>query len=282
MTWKRLPGSRRLLVDDASGRKGRLVRTLAGTSDWLRDIVDRAGVATLIAVGAPALPNADAVEWPASGLDLVEASMRTELPGLRLIGVATPRQSGRARLSALGRMTGNLVVVKLGGADTALEREGQALDLLAADPLPGIATPAPLAAGQVKIGNELATYLVTTAVALRRQRAAIDEPLRTFERDLADRLATLPRNRNESARKEADRKEPDGDRSGAELVPVHGDLTPWNLRQTTRGLALFDWESTSWGPPGSDLAHYRTACDEVRRPWSRHRVRARDPLGARR
>jgi thiamine kinase-like enzyme len=52
---------------------------------------------------------------------------------------------------------------------------------------------------------------------------------------------------------------------------VHGDLTPWNLRRTPRGLVLFDWESTGWGEPGSDLALYRRSCDEVRRPWHRRR-----------
>jgi hypothetical protein len=147
VTWKRLPGSKRLLVDDSSGRSSRLVRTLAGTSDWRRDIVDRLGVAALVAVGSARLADAPAVIWPVAGLDEVESCLRTELPGLRLIGAATPRQPGRERLSSVGRMTGNLVVIKLGGPDSTLQREGMVLDLLAADPLPGIATPVPLACG---------------------------------------------------------------------------------------------------------------------------------------
>jgi Phosphotransferase enzyme family len=274
MTWKRLPGSRRLLVDACSGRTSRLVRTLAGTSDWRRDVVDQAGVAALLAVGTARLPSARPIEWPRAGIDQVEADLRTELPGLRLIGVATPRQSGRERISAVGRMTGNLVVVKLAGRDTTLEREGTVLDLLAANPLPGIATPMPLAAGQLVVGTDVATYLVTTAVALRHQRAAIDQPLRTFEADLAERLSSLPLSDTQST---------DAGHSG-DLVPIHGDLTPWNLRRTTRGLALFDWESAGWGEAGSDLAHYRVACDQVRRPWASlfGRTSVDDPLGARR
>jgi thiamine kinase-like enzyme len=44
-------------------------------------------------------------------------------------------------------------------------------------------------------------------------------------------------------------------------VPIHGDLTPWNLRRTTysRGSDsrpfLIDWESTRWGPPGADTVY---------------------------
>jgi len=166
-------------------------------------------------------------------------------------------------MSLLGRMAGNLVVVKLGGDDVGLERETAALELLAADPLPGIDTPLPLAGGTLPHDEPIA-YLVTGTVALRHQRPAIDEPLRTFESDLAERLSALPL---------------DAD-AGPDPVPVHGDLTPWNLRRTRRGLALFDWESAGWGPSGSDLATYRRASDEVRRPWNSRPDPAADPIGA--
>lgn len=271
MTWNRLPGSKRLFVHPSSGRDGRAVRTLAGTSDWRRDLLDRAGVAALVSAGAARLPAATDPEWPADGLDELDSALRAELPGLRILGFAAPRQHGRRRLSALGRMTGNLVVAKLGGDDIRLEREGATLTLLARDPLPGIATPVPLASGTVDLGADVVTYLVTSAVALHRQRAAIDQPLRTFEADLGPRLAALPR---EAADLSGD--------DATDLVPVHGDLTPWNLRRTERGLALFDWESAGWAVRGSDLAHYRTACDEVRRPWSRSSTRMFDTIGARR
>ncbi len=167
----------------------------------------------------------------------------------------------------LGRMTGNLVVVKLGGPpsgddDGSLEREQRALRLLARDPLPGIATPETLDAGVLRIADATIGYLVTTSLALHRQRPAVDEPLRSFEADLASRLDALPPSRAA------------GDTGGA-LVPVHGDLTPWNLRRTPRGLALFDWEDAGWGASGSDIAHYRRASDAIRRPWAmRERSRA--------
>jgi aminoglycoside phosphotransferase (APT) family kinase protein len=38
---------------------------------------------------------------------------------------------------------------------------------------------------------------------------------------------------------------------------MHGDLTPWNLRQRTDGtLFLIDWEDAGWAPPGADEVYY--------------------------
>ncbi len=168
-----------------------------------------------------------------------------------------PRQANRPRLSLVGRITGNLVVVKLGLPDDGLEREALVLDLLARDPLPSIATPERIDSGTLAFDALDVAFLATTALSARRQRPAIDEPLRTFESDLAVRLAELAT--------------PHRSTSTHDLVPVHGDLTPWNLRRTPRGLVLFDWESAGWGEPGSDLALYRRSCDEVRRPWHTRR-----------
>jgi hypothetical protein len=39
--------------------------------------------------------------------------------------------------------------------------------------------------------------------------------------------------------------------------PMHGDLTPWNLRRiASGGLVLIDWECSGWGPPGTDEVLY--------------------------
>ena len=53
-----------------------------------------------------------------------------------------------------------------------------------------------------------------------------------------------------------------------DLWPMHGDLTPWNLRvDRSRGtLALFDWEHAGWGPLHADLVRYCvTATDGAER-----------------
>ena len=46
----------------------------------------------------------------------------------------------------------------------------------------------------------------------------------------------------------------------ADLVPIHGDLTPWNLRLAgTDSPWLFDWEWAGWGPVHSDLLRFAIA-----------------------
>ena len=259
MTWHRLPAAPRMIVHRESGRSAVVVRSLAGTSDWRRAVLDRFATGVLGLAGARALAPAEWPPWPPGDWYELEAELRRHVPGLRIDGAVVPRQRDRTRLSLIGRMAGNHVVVKLGQPQDGLEVESRVLDELARNPLPGIATPDLLGTGTLTTGGHEIAFVATTAIAVRNQRPAIDEPLRTFESDLAERLHVLPHVTGEESRRTED------------LVPVHGDLTPWNLRRTPRGLALFDWESAGWGPPGSDLALYRRSCDEVRRPWTRQR-----------
>jgi hypothetical protein len=63
-------------------------------------------------------------------------------------------------------------------------------------------------------------------------------------------------------------------------TPMHGDLTPWNLRSVDAGLPmLLDWADAGWGPPGADEVLYRAtlAALEVARPprWSHDLTEAR-------
>ncbi|MFK7918210.1 MAG: phosphotransferase [Ilumatobacter sp.] len=242
----------RVVLDSGAGRPGAEVMALAGSSDWRRRVIDRIGAGAVRAGGASIWPIADPPAWPTSTWEELDAELTAAMPGLRLMGAVLPRQVGRRRLSVLATMRCTTVVVKLGAGGTELRNELQALTLLQRQPLPGIATPEPIASGSFEASGGRTDYLATTSIAIRRQRAALDEPLRTFEHDLADRLGELAKAGST----------PPG------AVPIHGDLTPWNLRRTPRGLALFDWEAAGWGPPGSDLATYRRACDDVRRPWS--------------
>ena len=250
--WRSVPFVPRLRVVDDTGHRLLPLRSLTGASDWRRGLIDRGGVALAALVGSDRLPAADGPAWPTATPTEIRDVLATLLPGIRIVGVAVPRQTGRRRLSLLARHTGRPVVAKLGTVDGALEREAQALTLLERDPLPGVETPTVLASGTVVLAGERLSVVVTTAIALTRQRPAVDEPLRTFESDLATRLDQLPHPSPTTG-----------------LTPVHGDLTPWNLRRTPRGLALFDWEDAGWGAPGSDLALYRSTSDEIRPVWSR-------------
>ena len=255
-----VPGSRRLTVSRDAGRRARRIRALAGASDWRRERLDRIGTGIVAVAGTARLRSADPWPWPERSPAAVLDG--PGLPGLDLLAAAAPRQRGRRRLSLLatsGAASGELMVVKLGERGDGLETEATALTLLTADPLPGIATPSVVAAGHLS-NDDAVAFVVTTALGLERQRPAIDEPLPNFAADLATRLAAMPK--------------PHG--TDDEFVPVHGDLAPWNLRRTSRGLALFDWEAAGWGPPGSDLEHYREACATLRR-----RRRDRSAIGAR-
>jgi hypothetical protein len=43
-------------------------------------------------------------------------------------------------------------------------------------------------------------------------------------------------------------------------TPMHGDLSPWNLRVDAGGrMVLFDWEEAGFGPPGADEVYYSAA-----------------------
>lgn len=49
--------------------------------------------------------------------------------------------------------------------------------------------------------------------------------------------------------------------------PMHGDFTPWNLRQLRDGtLVLIDWEDTGWGPPSADEVLYRATAASLGAP----------------
>ena len=246
--WRRVPLAPRLCVAPDSGRNGVVLPTITGATDWRRRLADRLGSHVVGAVGAANLSPHEQIGWPVDGLAGLERQLHDALPTLRLIGGVLPRQDRRERLSLLGRMTGNVVVVKVGAVDAGIEHEAMILRRLAVRPLPGIATPAPLADGRLVLQDahrplEVA-YLVTLGLSVRRQRPAVGVPLHTFEADLADRLGDLDR--------------PEG--TPDEYVPIHGDVAPYNLRRTPRGLALFDWEGTGWGPPGSDVEMYRRRC----------------------
>lgn len=46
--------------------------------------------------------------------------------------------------------------------------------------------------------------------------------------------------------------------------PMHGDLTPWNLRRLGNRVWLLDWEAAGWGPPGADRVLWEAATAALR------------------
>ncbi len=254
MTFRSVPLSQRVIVSDRAGRNARRARMLAGTSDWRRNSLDVIGAAAILIAGTRPWPRTTGWRWPDLDVAELEDRLGATLGGIRIEAAVIPRQLDRARLSLLcrtsDRTSGDEIIVKLAKTADGIENEALALSLLTDRPLPGIATPRVLATGPV---DDDITFLATDALGLDRQRPAVDEPLRSFEHDISERLDSLPR----------PPLTPD------DAVPVHGDLAPWNLRRTGRGLALFDWEAAGWGPAGSDLEFYRRSCEQLRRPGIR-------------
>lgn len=81
------------------------------------------------------------------------------------------------------------------------------------------------------------TYLITSAIA-----GGLDRPSTAGHVDavLSDIQLGL-------------RQLPGSDEAPDDWEPMHGDLTPWNLRVSGNGvLTLVDWEAAAWGPPGAD------------------------------
>ena len=58
MTLRSFPWSRRILISDQAGRRGRRTRMLTGTSDWRRNVLDGFGAAAIVLAGSRPWPRA--------------------------------------------------------------------------------------------------------------------------------------------------------------------------------------------------------------------------------
>jgi len=100
--------------------------------------------------------------------------------------------------------------------------------------------PGLLAAGSVDGWD----YIAMTALPGRRHRPPSRPDVEAVLRAVQPALATVPR--------------PEG--MPEHWQPMHGDFTPWNLREVPGlGLALVDWEDAGWGPPEADATLYTAA-----------------------
>jgi len=87
-------------------------------------------------------------------------------------------------------------------------------------------------------------YFATRPLEPQMHRPPIAPPIEEITSEIRGLLAPLPK--------------PTG--TPDHWVPMHGDFTPWNLRQFPgRELFLLDWENAGWGAPGSDYVLYAAA-----------------------
>lgn len=124
------------------------------------------------------------------------------------------------------------------GDDPGIENEFLALEAMWDHGPKAVEVPRPLAVGEIGGWR----YLVTSAIASELHRAPSGDLERVLQ-EIRGGLASLHR--------------PDGDPRHWE--PMHGDFTPWNLREREDGsVFLIDWEDAGWGPPGADETLYKT------------------------
>lgn len=130
--------------------------------------------------------------------------------------------------------------------DAAISREARSLGLVAATKHPTFSAPQLMMSGEM----EGWSYLVTSPLPPGRHRMHTNGPPPGLFSDVKAALTGL---------------EPDPDVPD-HWSPMHGDLTPWNLRTFGRGAWLIDWENTAWGPPGADEVLYRATTEALGRP----------------
>jgi glycosyltransferase involved in cell wall biosynthesis len=148
------------------------------------------------------------------------------------------RQGVAVLLIASGEPVG-FVKLRQGG-DQELRSEQHALDALARIPPRSFWAPDPLASGH----HSGWRYLLTSALPSRLDRPPSAPDLAAITADIERALGSTDRPTDVPAH----------------WRPMHGDLTPWNLRDIPEmGLALIDWEDAGWGPPDADAVLYRAA-----------------------
>ena len=128
----------------------------------------------------------------------------------------------------------------------ALLNEATALKLVWASRPRSFLVSEPLDTGEIAGWH----YLLVTPSQSRLHRMLRDRPLDHIIEDVQVGLAGLPRSAS----------------APRHWVPMHGDLSVWNLRQAVFGRtlpSLMDWEYAGWGPPGADETWYQASLAAV-------------------
>jgi len=197
------------------------------------DLVDRFGPGVLPGFTRPWTPPLDPHAW-----DALVKRWTNELGRFDDVAMHLRRPRHRAGASILLLDHGvpiAFVKVRSDNLDR-LDAEQQALVALH-QPM-SFSTPAPLSWGVEGRWH----YLAMSALPPQIHTMVADPPLARIIDDIG---AALRR----------DLRRPPG--TPAHWEPLHGDLTPWNLRALDDGTTvLFDWEATTWGPPRADLLWY--------------------------
>lgn len=237
------PGWRHLSIPTSSKSAARAGLTMytAGRTRGL--IAQRAAWVVVGALGPWALPGRSR-GWPVPFDDEVWAALletwRRDLGAFDSHAIYRPRQSDRKGVALL-LIDGERprAFVKVRSDPARLKREERALGAMTCFGPTEFTIPRVLAAGTVgPVG-----FLALSPMPARIHRPPHIDDLSSIAKEIQVGLAGMPR--------------PPG--IPAHFVPMHGDLTPWNLRQSGDELFLIDWEDAGWGPPGADAVLFAAA-----------------------
>jgi hypothetical protein len=155
------------------------------------------------------------------------------------------RRSGFALLLLASGRPRVFLKVRQHGAE-GMRRESEVTRLAWEARPRSFAVPEPLGLGGVGGWD----YFGMESVLGASHRAPRNPPLEAIVSEIGSALERLPR-------------DPD---TPPHWRPMHGDLTPWNLRELAGGgLVLFDWEDARWAPPLADAVLYRCTEAAVRK-----------------
>jgi hypothetical protein len=192
--------------------------------------------------GPTALPGRSFPWVPMDRLQWLELAdtWRRELGEFDEVAGYTRLQTSRGGLAILLLRAGSPVAfVKLRQGDcAALSNEHLALQAAWTYRPRAFRVPKPLQSGNTAGWS----YLVSAPLPPGLHRPHQKPPLRAIAEEVEAALAGLPRPAE----------------ARPHWRPMHGDFTPWNLRQLPGGsLVLVDWENAGWGPPGADETLYQ-------------------------
>jgi hypothetical protein len=167
---------------------------------------------------------------------------RAELGSFDSMAVVRRTQSERSGFMVLLLERGSAVAfVKVGrGGESGILGEAYILDLVQRSRPKSFSAPCCLGAGAIGEWR----YLALSPLPAGPHRPPPHPPLTEIAHEIQGALSALPHSVGDSNH----------------WRPMHGDMTPWNLRcAANRGLFLFDWEDARWGPPGADEVLYQAA-----------------------
>lgn len=243
MPYKRFPPGRGHILLPTSPRAGARagLSLYAGCKPWVVTM-QRLTEEWVSIFGARSLP------WRSTALlpPVSDESWWTLLDRLRAtvgsfddVAMYAPWQKARSGFALLLLLNGTPVAfVKVRKNDgTVLGAEAQVLQAVSMNAPRVFVVPRVLALDE---SNDL-HWLVMTALPGRVHRPPRDVDLNRLDAELERCLLGLSR----------------PEEVAKHWRPMHGDLTPWNLRRLAdQRLALIDWEDVAWAPPGADAVYY--------------------------